>query len=152
MTRFCNNLHQVSSKFHENDLTIILFKITVLYEYTGKYFSVEINREIICYLLRSAFRMFHCIVYDFTVLFEIKQISFPFWSRHFYTTKLKTLKTSNKFYLRLKKFTNYKTKTTFNYTKWTVIRLFGQELQFTLIACTLTCKNNKHRQNHWRVT
>ena len=61
--------------------------------------------------------MFHCIVYDFTVLFEIKQISFPFWSRHFYTTKLKTLKTSNKFYLRLKKFTNYKTNTTFNYTK-----------------------------------
>ena len=63
--------------------------------------------------------MFHCRVYDFTVLFEIKQISFPFWSRHFYTTKLKTLKTLDKFYLQLKEFTNYKTNTmvsTFNYT------------------------------------
>jgi hypothetical protein len=35
--------------------------------------------------------LYHCIVYDFTFLFEIKQISFLLWSRHFYTTKLKTL-------------------------------------------------------------
>ena len=41
MTCFCNNLHQVSSKFHENDLTINLLKIMVLYEYIGKYLSVE---------------------------------------------------------------------------------------------------------------
>jgi hypothetical protein len=63
--------------------------------------------------------MFHCIVYDFTFPFEIKQISFPFWSRHFYTTELKTLKTSNKFYSQLKEFTNHKTNTmvsTFNET------------------------------------
>ena len=76
----------------------------------------------ICYLLLNAlayFRMFHCIVYDFMFLFEIKQISFPVWSRHFYTTKLKTLKTSNKFYLQLKEFTTNKTNnmdSTFNYT------------------------------------
>jgi hypothetical protein len=52
--------------------------------------------------------MFHCIVYDFTFLFEIKQISFLVCSRHFYTTKLKTLKTLDKFYLQLNEFTNYK--------------------------------------------
>ena len=63
------------------------------------------NGEIICYLLRRAFRMFHCIVYDFMFLFEIKQISFPLWSRHFYTTKWKTLKTASIFYTQLKDFT-----------------------------------------------
>ena len=51
-------------------------------------------------------------------LFEIKQISFPLWSRHFYTMKLKTLQTSSKFYTQLKEFTNHKTNTmvsTFNF-------------------------------------
>ena len=75
-------------------------------------------REISCYLLLNDLGCSICIVYDFTFLFKIKQISFPVWSRHFYTTKLKTLKTSNKYYLQLKEFTNYKTNTmvsTFNY-------------------------------------
>jgi hypothetical protein len=89
--------------------------------------------------------LFHYIVYDFTFLFEIKQISFPLWSRHFYTTKLKTLQTPNKFYTQLKEFTNHKTNTmvsTFNYITINCNQWLIQELQFTLITVkiTNTCK------------
>ena len=65
--------------------------------------------------------------------------------RHFYTTKLKTLKTSNKFYSQLKDLT-------IKLTLWfqlliiqqlTVITVFVQDLQFTLIACKIT--------NTWKI-
>jgi hypothetical protein len=52
----------------------------------------------------------HSLWFHVSIL-EFKQISFPLWSIHFYTTNLKTLKTSNTFYSQLKEFTNYKTNT-----------------------------------------
>jgi len=56
--------------------------------------------------------------------------------------KLKTLKTSDKFYSQLNEYTNYKNNTmvsTFNKTTINCNQIV-QELQFTLLACKSTCK------------
>ena len=70
----------------------------------------------------SAFMMFHCILYDFMFLFEIKQISFPLW-----------------ILFTLRNWKHWKLQTNF-IQQLTVIRVFVQELQFTLIVCKPTCK------------
>ena len=63
--------------------------------------------------------------HGFILPLEIKNISFSLWSRHFSTTKLETLKTTNTFYSELKEFTNYKTNTDFNFKVCNKYRLFN---------------------------